>query len=465
VRLDELAASVDVVAVRGDAATDVTSMTLDSRAVRAGALFCCVPGDHVDGHAFAAAAVEAGAAALLTERALDLGVPEVEVEGVRQAMGPMAATLFGHPSDGMAVVGVTGTNGKTTTVELLRSIFEVNGWPTGVIGTLVGPRTTPEAPELQARLAELRDQGRQAVAMEVSSHALVQGRVEGVRFAAAVFTNLSQDHLDYHQSMDAYFDAKALLFDPTRTDVAVVNADDPWGQRLLDRLADSAIETHLYRPSAVTRSEAGFDWRGRQVRFRLFGAINVANAVAAATTAGALGIDDDTIVEGLEAVAIVPGRFEPVDAGQDFTVVVDYAHTPDALREVLTSARQATQGRVLVVFGCGGDRDRAKRPLMGRIAADLADVAIVTNDNPRSEDAGAIIAEVVAGDPTGRLRVEPDRQRAIADAIDSASSGDVVVIAGKGHETGQQFAGHTEPFDDRQAARSALQRRKGGRGW
>jgi UDP-N-acetylmuramoyl-L-alanyl-D-glutamate--2,6-diaminopimelate ligase len=469
VRLRDLAASVDVIALRGDLDTEVTSMALDTRSLRPGVMFCCVPGGQVDGHDFAATAIQGGAVALVTQRRLDLGVPEVEVANVRMAIGPMAATLHGHPSDGMAVIGVTGTNGKTTTVELLRAIFEANGWRTGAIGTLArvsdGPVTTPDAPELQARLAELREQGHQAVAMEVSSHALAQGRVEGVHFAAAVFTNLSQDHLDYHDTMDAYFDAKALLFDSTRSRVAIVNADDPWGQKLLQRLEGTDTEVHRYRVSDVKIEGTAFAWQGRSVRMHLFGRTNVSNALAAATTAQALGIDDETIVQGLESVGSIVGRFELVDEGQNFVVLVDYAHTPDALREALSSARAATDGRVILVFGCGGDRDAGKRPKMGRIAAEMADRAIVTNDNPRSEDPDAIVDAVVAGDPDGRLLVETDRAAAIAMAVDDAAAGDVVLIAGKGHETGQQFADHTDPFDDHDVARAALRRRKDTGGW
>jgi UDP-N-acetylmuramoyl-L-alanyl-D-glutamate--2,6-diaminopimelate ligase len=265
--------------------------------------------------------------------------------------------------------------------------------------------------------------------------------------------------------MDAYFDAKALLFDSTRSRVAIVNADDPWGQKLLQRLEGTDTEVHPYRVSDVKIEGTAFAWQGRSVRMHLFGRTNVSNALAAATTAQALGIDDETIVQGLESVGSIVGRFELVDEGQNFVVLVDYAHTPDALREALSSARAATDGRVILVFGCGGDRDAGKRPKMGRIAAEMADRAIVTNDNPRSEDPDAIVDAVVAGDPDGRLLVETDRAAAIAMAVDDAAAGDVVIIAGKGHETGQQFADHTDPFDDHDVARAALRRRNDTGGW
>jgi UDP-N-acetylmuramoyl-L-alanyl-D-glutamate--2,6-diaminopimelate ligase len=420
-----------------------------------------VPGAHVDGHQFAADAVEAGAIALLCERVLPLAVTQVVVADARAAMAPVAAAFWDHPSRHLDVVGVTGTNGKTTTAHLLGAVLEAGGKPTGVIGTLSGERTTPEAPDLQRRLAAFRDEGAAAVAMEVSSHALALHRVDATRFAVAVFTNLSQDHLDFHGSMEDYFEAKASLFDPARTAVAVVNADDSGGRRLLDRarlptrpfsLRDAA-DLHV-GPSAST-----FRWEGEPVRLRLGGRFNIVNALAAATAARELGVAPADVARGLSSAPPVPGRFEPVDGGQPFAVVVDYAHTPAGLEEVLTAAAEAAEGRVLVVFGCGGDRDRAKRRDMGDVATRLADLAVLTSDNPRSEDPMAIIEEVRSGVVRPEvLRVEPDRRAAIALALAEAAAGDVVVIAGKGHETEQHFAGHSVPFDDRVVARQELDR-------
>jgi UDP-N-acetylmuramoyl-L-alanyl-D-glutamate--2,6-diaminopimelate ligase len=383
-------------------------------------------------------------------------------------MAPVAAAFHGHPSDALRVVGITGTNGKTTVAYLVQAILEAHGWPTGVIGTLSGARTTPEAPLLQAELAGFRDEGRRAVAMEVSSHALVQHRVDAVHFAVAVFTNLSQDHLDYHGSMDAYFEAKAQLFRAERAEVAVINADDPAGRMLLER---GGVRTVAYSLADAVDLEVGregstFRWEGVPVSLLLGGRFNVANALAAATAARELDVPAEAVAAGLAAVRGVPGRFERIEAGQPFTVVVDYAHTPDGLEQALRSAREmAGDGRVVVVFGCGGDRDRSKRPRMGEVATRLADMAVLTSDNPRSEDPQAIIDEVRAGvTRTDVLVVEPDRRAAIEGALAEAEAGDVVLVAGKGHETGQEQAGRVEPFDDRDVAREALAHAVGGGG-
>ncbi len=447
---------------RGEQGVVPVAITHDSRRVRPGTLFCCLRGERVDGHDFAPAAVAGGATALLVERSLGLDVAEVIVEDTRVAMAPLAAAFFGEPSASLAVVGVTGTNGKTTVTHLLAAVLEAAGWPTGIIGTLSGSHTTPEAPELQERLAAFRDEGRRAVSMEVSSHALAMHRVDATRFAVAVFTNLGRDHLDFHHTEARYFAAKARLFQPDLSALGVVNRDDPHGQLLLDA---ATIPTVSYSRAdahdvVVAPDHARFTWRGQRVRLRLGGGFNVANALAAATAASALGIDDATVAAGLSGAPVVPGRFEPVDAGQGFAVIVDYAHTPDGLAEALTAARQATEGRVLVVFGCGGDRDATKRPAMGATAAALADVAVVTSDNPRSEDPAAIISAELSGVPAGaptRLLVEPDRRTAIAMAFESAGEGDVVLIAGKGHETTQTVGDRVLPFDDRAVARQLLE--------
>jgi UDP-N-acetylmuramoyl-L-alanyl-D-glutamate--2,6-diaminopimelate ligase len=444
---------------------DIVSVTHDSRQVVPGTLFCCVPGERFDGHDFAAAAAADGAVALLVDRPLPLAVTQIVVPAVRPAMAQLAAAWAGHPSRSLVVAGVTGTNGKTTVTHLLAAVFEAHGWPTDVIGTISGARTTPEATELQGRLAAARDAGKRAVAMEVSSHALVQHRVDGTRFAAATFTNLSQDHLDFHGTMDAYFSAKARLFEPDLSALAVVNTDDPWGMRLATMVR---IPVHPFGMADASDLEldgrgSRFGWRGQQVTLPLAGRLNVSNALAAATTAAALGIPAPTIASGLSNAPGVPGRFEQVDAGQPFSVIVDYAHTPDGLEQVLGAARQLVdrdRHRLVVVFGCGGDRDRAKRPLMGEIATRLADRAILTSDNPRSEDPMEIIREVLAGaGHVDRLVVEPDRAEAIRLAVTQAEAGDIVVIAGKGHETGQEAGGVVTPFDDRQVARALLEQR------
>ena len=464
---------------RGDAV--VGDVIFDSREVIPGALFCCVPGAIEDGHAYAARAVAAGAAALLVERWLDdVAAPQVRVPSVREAMGPVAAVVFGHPAAALTMAGITGTNGKTTTTYLLESIWRAAGVRPGVIGTTGArvdgepiplARTTPEAPDLHRLLARMREADVGGVAMEVSSHALVQHRVGGVTFDVAAFTNLSQDHLDFHPSMEEYFAAKASLFTPGRAAHAVVNIDDAWGRRLL---VDPALPTTTYgldraadvRAADVSSTVEGltFTVDGVGFRSRLRGAFNVSNCLAAIAAARALGIELEVAAEGLAAVPGVPGRVEPIDAGQDFLVVVDYAHTPDSIRSVLQAARPLVSGRLIVVFGCGGDRDRAKRPLMGAVATSLADLTVLTSDNPRSEDPLAVIADIERGarEGGGDFVVEPDRRAAIGMAVERAARGDVVVIAGKGHEPYQEIEGDMIAFDDREVAREALGARGGG---
>ena len=448
-------------AIRGDPErAEIVAISYDSAVVAPGTLFCCVDGAVVDGHDFAPQAVSAGAAALLVGRPLALDVPQVVVGDVRAAMARMASALFGHPSQRMAVVGVTGTNGKTTTTHFLRSVLEADGRRAAVIGTLSGVRTTPASPELQAHLAELAGEGFDSVAMEVSSHALVQHRVDAIRFAVAVFTNLSQDHLDFHGTMEEYFAAKSSLFDPERAGVGVVNSDDPWGRRLMEsaRLPTRPFSLAEAVDLHVDRSGSTFRWEGEAVRLRLVGTVNVANALAAAAAARELGVGRPAVAQGLSNLASVHGRNEPVERGQPFSVLVDFAHTPEALEQTVAGARRmAGDNRVLVVFGCGGDRDRTKRPLMGEVAARLADLAILTSDNPRSEDPAAILDQVRAG--VGRhdvLVVEPDRRAAIALALEAARPGDVVVLAGKGHETTQVIGDRVLPFDDRAVATEIL---------
>jgi UDP-N-acetylmuramoyl-L-alanyl-D-glutamate--2,6-diaminopimelate ligase len=475
VPLERLASVVSGASMRpggGDAL--VSDVAFDHRAVTPGALFFAVPGERADGHAFAEEAVAAGAAAVVVERWLDVDVPQVRVASVREAMGPISASAFGEPSSSMATVGITGTNGKTTVTYVLESIFRAAGWKAGVIGTtgarLAGEplplaRTTPEAPDLQRVLALMRDRDVRAVAMEASSHALAQHRTDGVVFDVAVFTNLSQDHLDYHESMEAYFEAKARLFTPAHARHGAINVDDPAGRRL--RHADIPVTTYAVDRDADARATKvhatadglSFALDGLAVGSVLLGAFNVTNITAAIVAARRLGVLDDAIIDGVAALRAVPGRMEPVDAGQDFLVVVDYAHTPDSIRSVLRAARPLTPGRLILVFGCGGDRDRLKRPAMGAAATRDADLTILTTDNPRSEDPLAIIEEIERGAAKGDGEhfVEPDRRTAIRSALREARDGDVVVIAGKGHEVVQEFRDRTVPFDDRTVAREELE--------
>jgi UDP-N-acetylmuramoyl-L-alanyl-D-glutamate--2,6-diaminopimelate ligase len=450
--LERLVAALEPVEVLGGPSGEVRDLAYDARAVGPGALFFAVPGTRADGHDFAAEAVEHGAVALVVERGLDLPVPQVVVRDARAAMAPAADVFFGEPTRELEVVGVTGTSGKTTTSFLLFAILAAAGRRPGLLGTVearVGGerrgvvRTTPEAIDLQRLFREMLDAGDRSCAMEASSHASVLHRLDRVRFAALIFTNLSQDHLDFHGDMESYFEAKRRLFLAEPRPVAVVNVGDEYGRRLAQELPE-AITFNGDDPSALD----GVD-------LRLQGRFNVENALGALQAARALGIDDDAIRRGLESVRGVPGRFESVDEGQPFHVIVDYAHKPDALENVLGAARDLASGRVIVVVGAGGDRDRGKRAVMGRIASELADVAIVTSDNPRSEDPQTIIDEIVAGARNG-VEVEPDRATAIARAVALASEGDVVLIAGRGAEQGQEFAERTVPFDDREAARQAL---------
>jgi UDP-N-acetylmuramoyl-L-alanyl-D-glutamate--2,6-diaminopimelate ligase len=459
---------------------EISGLAYDSRQVRPGTLFFCVPGFTADGHDFAETAVESGAAALVCQRPLGLGVPEVLVDDVRGAMGPAAVRFYGDPTAELRVVGITGTNGKTTTAFLVRQLLEGAGLQCGLLGTVkrvVGgveeqvERTTPEAIDLQATFRRMLDGGDTACAMEVSSHALDLGRVAGIRFASRVFTNLTQDHLDFHETMEAYFAAKRRLFDGDPAG-AIVNVDDDHGRRIAEEIGCTTFGVHReadYRARDVELGISGARFTcdtpdgPLALESPLPGMFNVHNVLGAVAVACELGATGDQIARALPSFDRVPGRFEPVDEGQDFGVLVDYAHTPDSLENVLRAAREVTRGRVHVVFGAGGDRDRTKRPLMGEAARRYADRVIVTSDNPRSERPEAIIDEIVAG--TGAdVEREVDRRRAIAMAIGSADPGDVVVIAGKGHEQGQEFeGGRKEPFDDVTVAREALHTRLGAR--
>jgi UDP-N-acetylmuramoyl-L-alanyl-D-glutamate--2,6-diaminopimelate ligase len=475
-RLDQLARDLASSELVGDPGTEITSLAFDNRKVTPGALFFCVRGLTSDGHDYAPDAVGRGAAALVCERRLDLDVPQLVVSDSRAAMAPVAATFNDDPTSEMQLAGITGTNGKTTTAFLLRDILEYAGTPTGLMGTVkqvIGGveeevvRTTPEAIDLQASFRQMLDAGDEACVMEVSSHALVMHRADAIDFDLAIFTNLTQDHLDFHSDMEDYFQAKRLLF-ASEPGVSVVNVDDEYGRRLA---AEFDCLTYSADGNAADYSalDVSFDAGGARfavqsehgemaVRTGLPGSFNVANALAALAGAIALGVDPGEAVAGLSEAGRVPGRFEPIDEGQTFAVLVDYAHTPDSVENVLRAARGLTGGRLISIVGAGGDRDRAKRPLMGRAGAELSDLVVITSDNPRSEEPSAIIEDVLAGiEDRDAVIVEEDRDAAIGIALREAGPGDTVVIAGKGHEQGQEFEnGRKIPFDDRDVARKHL---------
>jgi UDP-N-acetylmuramoyl-L-alanyl-D-glutamate--2,6-diaminopimelate ligase len=471
--LDQLIAALAPTEVLGRAPIEIADLAYDARAAGPGSLFFCVPGTRTDGHEFAPTALGNGAVALVVERPLAVDAPQLVVPSARAAMAVAADEFFGRPTEELQVAGVTGTNGKTTTAFLLYAILAAAGRRPGLLGTIesrVGGerrpavRTTPEAIDLQREFREMLDAGDRSAAVEATSHGSALGRLDRVRFSALVFTNLTQDHLDFHGTLEAYFDAKRRLFTETRPPAAV-NVGDEHGRRLAEELRGhnelltfGLLDDADIRPEELELGPRGarFTAAGIELETRLRGRFNVENVLGAVAAAKLLEIPDDSIAYGVKELRGVPGRFEAVDEGQPFTVLVDYAHTPDSLENVLRTARDLAQNRVLCVFGCGGDRDRGKRPLMGRIATELADVAIVTSDNPRSEEPEAIIAEILEG--ATDAEVEPDRRKAIARAIGEAVEGDVVVVAGKGHEQGQQFADRTIPFDDREVAREALRR-------
>ncbi|MCE5253914.1 MAG: UDP-N-acetylmuramoyl-L-alanyl-D-glutamate--2,6-diaminopimelate ligase [Actinomycetia bacterium] len=527
VRLSDLFAGVEDRRLAGAADVAIDSLAYRSDQAGPGCLFFCVPGFARDGHDFAAAAVARGAVAVCVERLLDLPVAQVVVPSVRAAMGPVAAAFYGHPSSKLVTVGITGTNGKTTSAFLSAHLLDRAGLPAGLLGTverriggrtLPAGRTTPEALDIQRDLAGMLAAGDKAAVMEVSSHALDLGRARGTRFRTVAFTNLTQDHLDYHKSLEDYFAAKTRLFldaefAPEST-MAVINVDDPFGRRLAQQCAPERVLSLSTVPVVPDWGPADLQWseysmraggtrgtlilRGKALAYarqskrggvarggavaadpagragasgaapaaaearvevftRLVGAFNVANVLTALGIGLALGLDLEQMLAAVADFGGVPGRMESVDAGQDFTVLVDYAHTPDSVANVLKTARGITEGKLIAVLGCGGDRDKTKRPLMGREAEKAADLVVITSDNPRTEDPSAIIADIVAGlESPADVTVQPDRRSAILTALRAAAAGDVVMILGKGHESGQEFATETVPFDDRQVAREAL---------
>ena len=460
----------------------ITSMTHDSRKVSEGSLFIAIKGMAFDGHDYIRGAISRGAVALLVERSVDADIAQIVVPDTRAAMARAARTVYRDPDASLEIVGITGTNGKTTVAHMCESIWQAFGWKPGLIGTLGAridgdpvplQRTTPEATDLQALLASMRDAGVDTVAMEVSSHAMELHRADAIAFSIAAFTNLSQDHLDFHGDMESYFAAKASLFEPHRTRRCVINIDDSAGARLASAVTipvltvgtspDAGVRVHgivaTPRGTAFTLIRDG---RSCEIEIPLIGAFNVANAAVAAAIAMVQGIDDESVVAGLASVPTISGRMEVIEHEADFTVVVDYAHTPDAISEVLQAANVASRGRVIAVIGAAGDRDRDKRSLMGAAAVRFADLTVITSDNPRSEDPAEIAAEVRRGAeavPGSNARVILDRAEAIAVAIAEAEAGDIVLILGKGHETGIDAQGTITPFDDRSEAIVALSRR------
>jgi UDP-N-acetylmuramoyl-L-alanyl-D-glutamate--2,6-diaminopimelate ligase len=497
--LAELADAVPGALITGAAGAGdviVAGFTHDSRAVQHGDLYAAMAGATVHGAKFAAQAAQNGAVAILTDRegaarCAETGLPVIVVPSVRPVLGPLAARLYGDPANDLLMLGVTGTNGKTTASYLIDGGLRAAGYRTGLIGTVetrIGGRavksnrTTPEAPDLQALLAVMREDGVGAVAMEVSSHALAYGRTAGIRYSVAAFTNLTQDHLDFHADLEDYFEAKAKLFTAGYTRFSVVNTDDAYGRRIAQRLTEADLPHWTYSPHGAAQAH----WRAERVepgtdgsRFTLVGPdgvrhaasvqlpgeFNVANAMAAIITLIAAGVEPQAAIAGVASVPGVPGRMQRIDAGQPYLALVDYAHTPDAIETLLAAVRPVTAGRLRIVVGCGGDRDRGKRPLMGAAAAYGADEVILTNDNPRSEDPLAILEAAAAGargaiaaGAASTVHVVTDRAAAIAEAVAASRAGDAVVVAGKGHEQGQEIAGVVHPFDDAAMLRASIER-------
>lgn len=480
-KLSEILEGIELMSSSGDKETIIQGITMDSRQVQPGDLYACVPGLNVDGHDFAAQAMEKGATAILVERILPLEVPQLQVKNVREILGEIAANIYDHPASHLEVIGVTGTNGKTTITHLIERIAMENGKKVGLIGTLgariagreiPGSRTTPESIDLQKLLAEMEAEGVELAVMEVSSHALVLGRVTGCEFDAGIFTNLTQDHLDYHKTMEEYLQAKARLFSgltgSKQPKIGVVNGDDP-ASVTLSQVSAAPVVTYGvkaekldYRAAEIELKAEGirfivhFKGKAQEVKYSTPGMFSVYNALAAFAWGVESGRDPEQVARALAEVEGVPGRFESVRMGQPFPVIVDYAHTPDGLENVLRTAREFTRGRLITVFGCGGDRDKGKRPKMGAISADLSDFVIVTSDNPRTEEPHQIIKDVLVGVVGVEHTTIENRREAIESACRMAKQGDTILIAGKGHEDYQIIGKEVFPFDDREVARDAL---------
>ncbi|MDI6799320.1 MAG: UDP-N-acetylmuramoyl-L-alanyl-D-glutamate--2,6-diaminopimelate ligase [Actinomycetota bacterium] len=467
---------LDVEKVEGDLNHIIRDISYDSRTVGPGNVFVAIKGHEKDGHDFIKDAIDRGAVCVITESWQDLSpeITQIMVADSRLALAVLSSLRFDNPTSRLKIVGITGTNGKTTTAYLVRSILDAEKIKSGLIGTieyrlgkkrLAAGRTTPESYDLQKLFSEMLGEGLSHATIEVSSHAVDLKRTHGIEFDVTVFTNLTQDHLDYHGDMESYSMAKRKFFKKNPASIKVINIDDDFGKRLAKDF-DNVMTFGLNEPADIrghdmvlngdgTSFRLSFNGGEIDINLKLNGLFNVSNALASFGAGIALGLDPKNIKAGIEALDSVPGRFERVDLGQSFGVYVDYAHTPDGLEKLIKNAREITAGQVIVVFGCGGDRDRKKRPLMGRIAAEMADLAIITSDNPRSEEPEAIISEILKGAKgagSNNFLVVPDRRKAIGLAIREAYGGDVVLIAGKGHETGQTFKGKTIPFIDREVA-------------
>jgi UDP-N-acetylmuramoyl-L-alanyl-D-glutamate--2,6-diaminopimelate ligase len=489
--LSEVIQGIDVARLSGRTDPRVLSVAYDSRKVTPGALFFALPGEKANGAEFAGDAIARGAIAVASSQARPAGIQQdvtwvqVGAGKERRALATAGANFYGRPADSLKLVGITGTNGKTTTAFLIDSILQTAGFTTGLVGTTgyrtpagarSGANTTPESLDLHQMFAEVRDAGGTHAVLETSSHALAMDRLWGCHFAVAVFTNLTRDHLDYHKTFENYFDAKRHLFEGTGAgapDVSVINSDDSYGSRL-EGLSRRTLTYGLTGSPDITAKKSTLTFHGLdfiahtpagklEIRSPLMGRINVYNILAAIGAAIGLGVPADQIAPGIASLELVPGRFQRIDEGQPFLVVVDYAHTDDALRNLISTARELTpMGRIITLFGAGGDRDRTKRPLMGEAAGSLSDLVVLTSDNPRSEDPLRVINDVAVGlqRVNAKYRVEPDRERALAIALDEARAGDIVLLAGKGHETSQVLKDRTIEFDDREKARAIL-RRKG----
>jgi len=489
-QLKELAQTLVVSRLIGDGLADITGLQIDSRQIEQGDLFICITGQVSDGHDYAATAVQKGAVALVVERILDLNVPQLLVENAREAMAALACHYYGYPSTDMKIIGVTGTNGKTTTTNIIEHILRYNNKQTGLMGTIqmkIGneytdmERTTMESNQLQHAFSQMRDVHTDYCMMEVSSHALDMNRVKGIRFRTAVFTNLTQDHLDYHVTMDNYHQAKNLLFsrmdntyyaDENKRQYAVLNADDPAHELFKKSTAAQVITYGIDNECDVRASKISITAKGTEftvttfageanIQMKLVGKFNVYNTLGAIAAALLEGVELSEIKNSLKEINAIEGRMEVVDGKQEFLVLVDYAHTPDGLRNALSTISEFAEGRIITVFGCGGDRDRTKRPMMGMVASEYSDYIYVTSDNPRTEDPSAILQDIVpglveAGYESDKYELIVDRQAAINKAIAEAGPKDVILIAGKGHETYQIIGKVKHDFDDRLIAKSAL---------
>jgi len=478
--LEELLSGVDIVETGGDLSCEISSIEYDSRRVTPGALFVALPGEHVDGSVYIEEAAQRGASAVITREHCALGgsFPCVQVTNARLALAQLAGAFHGHPARKLCMVGITGTNGKTTVSFMLREILMAALWRPGLIGTvryeigdrvLPAARTTPEAPDIQSMLAQMQRSECDSAIMEVSSHALDQYRVEGLEFDTGIFTNLTQDHLDYHGTLEEYFEVKSRLFSKVSR-CAVINSDDPWGRRLLSENCEKvdAVSYGFGEGAQVRGIRAQTDengsrmhvespWGNAELSLRLIGRFNLTNALAAFAAAASLEIPVEIIAHALNGMGNVPGRLEAVSGRKGKRVYVDYAHTDDALRNVLEALREITPGKLMVVFGCGGNRDIGKRGLMGEVASRLADYSIITNDNPRTEIPEKIAADIAGGfDSDRKYEIVLDRRAAIVRGIELIGKKDVLLVAGKGHETTQEFNGTIVPFDDRETVREAL---------